>query len=166
MSDIKIELTEADGTVKTVIISGDTNIDTANRLIDFAEAHKIKTCAEAGIPQEVKVITRKGIVELDEEKLKARFAYIGVGDAGCIVFRLICMSYSRNEIVEMSDTQTRGAVDSQFYLLKLLIGKFKVLKLIDMFTCSIEDYNFKYYKLIEDFKINNDCTYCKQKPLQ
>ena len=166
MSDIKIELTEADGTVKTVIISGETDIDTANKFIDFAAAHKVKICPEVANTKGIKLIRRTGIVQVDEEKLKARFAYIGIGVAGCIVFRQICMRYTRNEIVEMSDTQTRGAVDSQFHLLRQLIGKFKLETLIDMFTCSNEDYNLKYYQLIEDFKINNDCTYRKQKCLQ
>ena len=133
--------------------------------IYFAIDYKNRICSKAAVLVVTTAILPLGVKYVDEEKLQARLSYLGIKGAGSIVLRFRCMHYTTKQITNLPGTYTTGSVNSQLYLIKQLIGEFSPDQLIDICTCSNEDYNINYYKLIEDFKRINDCTYKKQQPL-
>lgn len=165
MASIKIEINNDDGSVLTYTITGDTELDAADKHVAFAINNRNKLSVETAATPVITVVLPNGIHAIDEEKLKIRFVYLGLKDAACKVLRLKCMGYTSKQIEEMPGKNTVGSVNSQIYVVKQLIGDFSKEELIDICICENADYNIKYYDLIENFKIENACTYRKQKPL-
>jgi hypothetical protein len=165
MSFIKIEINKDDGTVQTHTINGNTEGELVAALYNFVLEFEKDKCVDAPVLPVITVVLPLGINQLDEQKLKARLAYLGIKDAGCAVLRLRCMHYTPRQIADMNGYHTIGAVNSQIYLIKKFLGNFTLEQLIDICTCEIVDYNIRYYNLIEDFKQLNDCRYKKQMPI-